>query len=185
MTFLGPYLAAAALLVLAGAAKAWRPDDTARAVRSLLPRLGLPAARRAVRVLASMESIAGLYALALPGRPAGVLVAASYAAFTAVVLVARRRGGVLASCGCFGRPDTPPTWLHACTVAALSALSVPVAATAGHQRVVWSLLAGTPLHGVAMALLVVVATSVGYLLLVGLPRLQAGRAPVHTPEAAG
>ena len=47
-----------------------------------------------------------------------LLVAASYAAFTAFVLLARSRGGVLASCGCFGRADTPPTTTHVVVTAA-------------------------------------------------------------------
>ena len=49
----------------------------------------------------------------------------SYLAFTAFVITARLKGGVLASCGCFGKADTPPTWLHAAVTAGLALASLP------------------------------------------------------------
>jgi hypothetical protein len=73
-------------------------------------------------VLAAGEVAVGLGGV-LTGN--GIAVAVSYLAFTTFVVVARLRGGVLSSCGCFGRADTPPTWLHAGVTAGLAVASVP------------------------------------------------------------
>jgi len=68
--------------------------------------------RLAVRAGALAEAALGLVALVLPRPLTGALVALSYALFAGVVAYAMARGGPLATCGCFGRPDTPPTRVH-------------------------------------------------------------------------
>ena len=120
-----PFAAAAVLLVVAGAPKVLDPGDLHRAVRSV----GMPVGRNVVRAFALLEVVVGLAALAVPGRATAALLAVLYAGFTAFVVVALRRGGVLSSCGCFGKADTPPTWAHALLTgaAALVALVVAVA----------------------------------------------------------
>lgn len=128
MTALAPYLAACALLVVAGAAKAARPADTARALAGLGRRLRLRPVTLAVRVGAGLEAALGAWAAAEPHRLEAGLVALSYFAFAAVVAVARARGGALASCGCFGTPDTPPTRVHLVLDLLLCAASGAVAA---------------------------------------------------------
>ncbi|MCW2584631.1 MAG: hypothetical protein JWN55_147 [Frankiales bacterium] len=105
----GPFYAASALLVVAGAQKVVDPAPLVRAAKSV--RLRVP--RHAVRLLALAEAGLGVAALALGTRATAIAVALSYAAFTAFVLLARARGGVLASCGCFGKSDLPPTRTHA------------------------------------------------------------------------
>ncbi len=104
-----PYLAATVLLGAAGVAKILRPGDTATALGAA----GLPAGRTAVRAGAAAEVVVAVLAIAVPGPATGALVAAAYTAFAGFVVVALRRGWALASCGCFGRPDTPPTTAHA------------------------------------------------------------------------
>ena len=52
-------------------------------------------------------------------RPA--LVAGSFAGFAVVVAFARHRGGAIASCGCFGTPDTPATLVHVAVNTGLAA----------------------------------------------------------------
>ena len=74
-----PYLAAVALLGLAGVSKLARPNDTARALQIA----GLPASRTWVRAGAAGEVLVAVVAFAVPGAVTGALVAASYAAFTA------------------------------------------------------------------------------------------------------
>lgn len=120
----GPYLAAAGLLVLAGVPKLRDPMPLVRALRSA----GWPSGRRLVRLVAGVEVVVGVAAVVRPSRPTALLLAISYAVFTAFVVVALRRGGVLASCGCFGRADTPPTIAHAASTAgaALVALAIAV-----------------------------------------------------------
>lgn len=116
----GPYAAAAALLVIGGAPKAWAPSDTARALRELR----LPSGRGLVRALGGLEVVTGVVALASGSRVAAGLVAGWYAVFSVVVALALRSGKPLASCGCFGKADTPPTRTHL-------GLVIAAAATAG------------------------------------------------------
>jgi Methylamine utilisation protein MauE len=104
-----PFLAATFMLGAAGVTKMARPDDTARALHTA----GLPLGRVAVRVGAVGEVAVAVAAVAAPGAVTGGLVAVSYAAFATFVILALRRGWPLASCGCFGRPDTRPTAAHA------------------------------------------------------------------------
>jgi hypothetical protein len=114
--FGGPFLAAAGLLVLAGAPKLTDPMPLVRALRSAR----LPASRSLVRVLAALEVVVGVGAIVQPSRLTATAVAASYLAFTAFVALVLGRGGVLGSCGCFGRPDTPPTRVHLAVTAFFS-----------------------------------------------------------------
>jgi hypothetical protein len=143
---IGLYLVAAGLLVVAGVAKALRPDDTARALAGLAAGpdvvarrdaaghpVSLSLVRRLVRAGALAEAALGLVALALPRPVTAALVAGSYCVFAVVIALARRRGGPLATCGCFGRPDTPPTAVHLLMnlVLAVAALAVAVSAPGG------------------------------------------------------
>jgi hypothetical protein len=113
----GPFLAASALLVLAGVPKLKDPMPLVRALRSVR----LPASRALVRALAVVEVVVGLSAVVHPGPLTGAAVTASYLVFTAFVALTLRRGGVLGSCGCFGRPDTPPTIGHPVVTAGFAA----------------------------------------------------------------
>lgn len=113
----GVFFAAAGLLVLAGLQKVADPKPLVRAFRSIGLRLPAPV----VQVIAFAEVVVGTLAL-VTGQ--GVAVAVSYAVFTVFVLVARARGGVLASCGCFGKQDMPPTLLHAAVTAGFAVASV-------------------------------------------------------------
>lgn len=109
----GPVWAALALLVVASAPKVTHPFDTLRALR--LAGLRLPPA--AVRLFGALEAFIGTVGL-LTGHPAFLAVAAlSYLGFTGFVGLALIRRTPLASCGCFGKADTPPTRLHAVLVA--------------------------------------------------------------------
>ena len=167
----GPYLAAAALLVVAGVPKVVDPMPLVRALRST----GLPSGRPLVRALASGEVLVGAAALAVPGRGTAALVCLAYLAFTGFVGLALARGGVLESCGCFGKADTPPTRAHL-AVTALLALAAGALAVAPPGAPVWTAdtltrPATTVLIGFA-ALLAVLARAVMALL------------PLATPAAA-
>jgi hypothetical protein len=166
----GPYLAAAALLAVAGAAKAARPYDTARALAAGVP--GWPARGGAVvvRVGAGVEAALGLVALAWPARPVAAAVAVSYAIFAGFVVFARARGGPLATCGCFGSPDTPPTILHVVVnlVATGAGGAVAAAGLHGASTVV---LGHSYAHGVPLAIAAALTAWLAYLALVPLARL--------------
>jgi len=150
---IGPYLCACVLLVGAGIAKAVRPGDTARAVAASVP---VPLATLAllVRVAAAAEALVGAAGLVRPSTWTAALVALSYLAFAAFVTVARSRGGPLATCGCFGTPDTPATRLHVVVDLVLAASAASTAtAVAVDDTGGWlpSLLAGQPWHGAPLA----------------------------------
>ena len=132
---LGPALAAAALLALAGAQKLVDPTMTSGALRAL----GLPSATLLVRAGSAAELALGAAAIAIGGAALWWLVAASYLAFAAFVVAALRNGTMIGSCGCFGREETPP---HASHVA-LNLVLAAIAAWAALD------LAGAPLDAIA------------------------------------
>jgi hypothetical protein len=121
----GPFLAAAGLLVVAGVPKLSDPLPLVRALRQA----GMPAGRLLVRAFALTEVTVGVWALVAPARLSASLVAAAYLLFTVFVVRVLRRGGILGSCGCFGKPDTPATRTHVVLTlgAALAAAAVAVA----------------------------------------------------------
>ena len=169
--WIGTFAAAAGLLAGAGVLKAARPHATARALMDLgLPgRLSLVAGL--VRVGGVAEAVVGgaaLLAGASALRVLAVAVAASYAGFAAVVVLALTKGAALNSCGCFGATDTPPTVAHVVVDAgaALTALAVATRPGGGLPGV----LARQPLAGVPLALLLLVACYLAWLALTALPR---------------
>jgi hypothetical protein len=103
-----PVLVAAVLLVVAGAAKVVDPTMTVGALRALR----LPSSPGLVRSGALAEVVIGVLAVAVGGPVWWSLVAASYLAFAAFVVVALRAGAMVGSCGCFGREETPPHPVH-------------------------------------------------------------------------
>jgi hypothetical protein len=153
---IGPYLVACTLLVVAGSAKVARPDETARALAPLLPGRRPPfrTVRRGVRVGAAAEAALGVAAALAPRPVTAGLVACSYLVFAAVVVTAMARGGPLATCGCLGRPDTPPTAVHAVLDLVLAGSAVAVAVGTATSGTLAGVLAhqpwgGLPLVGVA------------------------------------
>ncbi len=179
MELIGLYLIAAALLVAAGIAKAVRPDDTARAVSALLPRGCAPSQRRlrgAVRAGALAEAMLGLVALVVPRPVTAALVALSYALFAIVVAFARMRGGPLATCGCFGRPDTPATRLHvAVNLALAGAAAVVAAAGVPNGGSIATLLAHQPWAGLPLLFVSAVGLWLTFLALSALAALEGAR----------
>jgi hypothetical protein len=122
-----PYLAGALLLVAAGLAKTREPLSLVRALRAAGLAVRAPLLARWVRVLAAGEALLGVGAVLRPTPVLAMGVALSYAAFTAFVVRALRGGSPLASCGCFGRTDTPPTPGHAVLTALLAVAATAVA----------------------------------------------------------
>ncbi len=150
----GPYLVVCGLLAVAGAAKAWSPDTTARALRAA----GLPSRRSLVRAGGAFEAVLGVAAL-LTGLPAlAALVAASYLGFAGFIVLALVRGTPISSCGCFGKPDTPPSRLH--VVFNLGAAAVAVAVASAPARSLPNALSHQPLAGIPLLGL---AAATGYL----------------------
>lgn len=161
----GPFAIAAVLLVIGGLLKGVRPDDTATALRES----GLPGSPILVRVGGLVEAAIGAAALVTGSRLAAVLVAASYLAFAAFVAVALRRHTPLATCGCFGKEDSPPTRFHVVFTAAAAAAGVAVAVQPGVG--LGTIVRHQPLAGVPFLVLLVCGVVFAYLALTQVPRV--------------
>lgn len=171
----GPFLIAAALLVVGGCAKTARPHDTATAIRTM----GFPIGPTSVRVGGVVEVVIGMFAIVVGSRTSAVLVASSYLVFAAFVGVALLRASPIATCGCFGKADTPPSWVHvginvAAFVAAAAVVAEPGVALA-------DVLGPQPLAGVPFVLLMITGTAAALLALTALPRLLASARPAVGP----
>lgn len=169
----GPVLVAAVLLALAAPGKVRRPDDTVRALRAVR----LPASRTAVRALAAGELALAAAVLLVPSRPVLALLALTYLGFGGFVLAALRAGTPLASCGCFGRPDTPPTRAHLGVVLA-AALAAAAAAVTGSASLVDVL--SSPWAGLPLLAVVAVGVALAWAVLAVLPQVHA--ASVRAPQ---
>ncbi|HZU79202.1 MAG TPA: MauE/DoxX family redox-associated membrane protein [Acidimicrobiales bacterium] len=174
MTAFGPYLSGCLLLLLAGAAKLVRPHDTARALALRTGRGSLRGWSAAVRSGGAVELVLGAGAAAMPGRPLALAVAGSYAAFALYVADARRRGGPLATCGCFGDPDTPATALHLMANMGL-ALAAGLVAFARPAATLPAVLAHEPFDGVPLLAAAIVLTGLFLVALTAAARLQGVR----------
>jgi hypothetical protein len=170
---IGPYLVGCALLMVAGAAKFLHPGDTARALAMVLP-LSTRALTTVVRWGALAELALGGVAVVFPGPVPATLVGASYVGFAVFVWRARAAGGPVATCGCFGTPDTPASGLHALLDAGIGAAAVAVA-VARHHGTITSVLAHQPFHAVPLLLASAASTWLVALAMSGLPRLRAAR----------
>ncbi|HVX23471.1 MAG TPA: MauE/DoxX family redox-associated membrane protein [Acidimicrobiales bacterium] len=178
MALMGPYLAACALLVVAGVGKAARPGDTARAAAHVVGG-GATGLAWVVRIGAGAEAALGVAGLVVADPVVAAMVAASYAGFAGFVVLALRRGGPLATCGCFGRPDTPPTVLHVVVDLGLAAaaawVAVAASTTAGPAGWTAVAVAGQPWDGVPLVLAAAACAVVGGLSLTTWGRLAAAR----------
>lgn len=175
-TLTGPFAIAALVVAVGGAAKLLSPEPTADALAAL----GGPSNPLVARVLGAAEITLGASALAYGGPMLAALLAAAYAAFAAFVLVARRNGGV-ASCGCFGRSDTPPSLLHV-GVNLVGAGVATVASLAGLPDLT-DVLADQPAVGVPFVLAVLTGSFLVYALLTVVPEVIAASPPA-TPAVA-
>jgi hypothetical protein len=173
----GPFAAFAVLLAIAGAAKAVRPLPTSRALRAA----GLPSSARLVRLLGAGEATLAVIALLVAGPIPAALIAMSYASFAAFVGYAKARGLAISSCGCFGKPDTPPTTAHLVVNAAAALLAVAASLSPGRSPL--GQLAHSPGAGVPFTALVLVIAALAYLALAEWPRLVAVLRLRPSPEA--
>jgi hypothetical protein len=163
----GPFAIAAVLLGLGGVLKAVRPVDTANALHAA----GLPVTSPIVRAGGVVETAVGGFGVVTGGRVAATLVAVSYGAFAVFVVAALRRGTPLASCGCFGKADTPPTVLHVVVNASAAVAAVAVVAQPGVGLA--AVLREQQLAGIPFLLLVACGVGFAYLALTSVPRVLA------------
>ena len=164
----GPYAVVAALLVVAGALEVHRPDSTVGALRAL----GAPVPPLVVRTGAVAGAVLGALALAGDGGTLGAvvagLVAVVYLAFGGFVAVALLRNSPIASCGCFGRDDTPPSVTH--IVLNLASALVAVAVAVSPESGIPGVVADQPGLGIPFVLMTAGCGFLAYLSFTQLPR---------------
>jgi hypothetical protein len=158
------FFIAAALLVVSGGAKLWDPAPT----RGALQASGLPSGAWTAPTLGIVEIAAGIAGTVL-GGVASFGVAAIYLAFAGFVAYALVRKIPIQSCGCFGKADTPPSWLHL----GFNVLSAAAASgVALSRRPPVDVLGDQPLWGIPYLGFVALGVWTVYLLLTELPRLR-------------
>lgn len=161
----GPFLIAALLLAAAGVAKAVDPTMTVGALRGI----GLDIPPLGVRAVGAFEAALAVVAAAT-GAPILVGgVAASYLVFTLFVVVALARRIPIGTCGCFGKVDTPPSWIHVGVNLGAAASAVAVAAADGGG--IAGVVRDQPLAGIPFLLLVVVGAYAAFTALTVVPKL--------------
>ena len=164
----GPFVVACTLLATAGVAKLWRPAPTAAALRAA----GLPGNRALARALGIAEVSIGVLGLTLGTALAAGAVAGAYLGFSGFVVLLLARRGRRASCGCFGRDDTPASVVHLLVnVGAAAVAGAVVVAPVGSLG---SVLADQPVGGATFVIYVALGTYLAYLALTALPRSLVG-----------
>ena len=162
---------AALLLLVAGLAKVVRPAPTT----DLLVSLGVPAGAATAVVVGLAEMVLGTTALAVGGPVTAAATGALYVAFVVVVVRAMAAGAT--SCGCFGRADAPPSWIHVIGNLVLAAASF--GAIAGDTAL--EVMDGQPAAGVGFVLLVGVLTGLPLVAFTALPEALGARRPSPPP----
>jgi hypothetical protein len=163
----GPFLVAAVLLVAGGALKFRRPNDTVNAMKQV----GWPAKGPVVRAGSLLEVGLGAAALATGDAVVAALLAASYLGFAVFVAVALAKRAPIASCGCFGRAETPASALHVVVNLGAAAAGFAVALDPGAS--IDAVVSSQPYLGIPFVMLLVIATLATFLVLSTLPQLQA------------
>ena len=133
--------------------------------------------RGVVYTLAVVEAATGGWSLLAGGSGAGWAVAILYAAFAWFVALALRRGLPIASCGCFGKIDTPPSWVHLLLNGAGVAGGVWAAVTRSPSLLV--VLDGQPWGGLLYLAFLAAGTYAAFLMLTALPRVIAAHPAGH------
>jgi hypothetical protein len=159
----GPFAVACTTLALAGVRKLVDPASTRGALREM----GLPWRGPVVFLIAAGEVFAGVAGIVVGTAWAAAAVAGWYLAFAVFVAVALRRATPLSSCGCIGRPDTPPTVAH--LGYDIGAFLLAAAVAVDPAGPISDVLADQPWGGVPFLLWVGIGVYVSYLVLAVLP----------------
>lgn len=150
------------LLLVTGVAKIGRPGDVARAIGEM----GLPAPSWSGIVIGVVEVAVGIAAFFHSG---GLLAQGLlYVVFAAWVAAALRLDAPLASCGCLGKDDTPPSAGHLTLNILAASLSLAAVGSGPIEFI-------SGIGSVAQIFLVVVGLFVSYIVLTDGARLSGAR----------
>src|SRR5204863_7145174 len=117
------------VLAVGGALKMVEPADTANALRTL----HLPSGRAFVRVGGAFELGIGVAALVTGATALAGVVGVSYIVFAIVVLMALGSDRPISTCGCLGKVDTPPSWIHVAIDVAAAGVAIAAATAVDAQ----------------------------------------------------
>jgi hypothetical protein len=162
----GWFFATAALLVVSGVSKLVDPIPTAGALHTAR----LPSAHSLVRWFGLTEVGVGLGNLLWANVALAATQAAVYLAFALFVAWAMSQNLPISSCGCFGKADTPPSWVHV-AINGLAAVGGATHALLGASSLL-AILSSQPMGGVPYLGFVGLGTYCLYLLLGELPILR-------------
>ena len=154
----------AALLIISGGSKLVDPEPT----RGALSATRLPATSHVAMALGVWEIIAGGTAIAFGGTLGGAALAVTYLGFAGFVTYALIRQLPIQSCGCFGRDDTPPTWVHVAVNLSAAASGIWIAIAGSGDLL--TTLGDQPLVGIPYVGFVGIGVYALYLLLAELPQ---------------
>lgn len=166
----GWFFATAALLVVSGIQKLGNPAATAGALRAA----GFPHARALVFLLAVVEVTVGAGSIVSGDSFFAGAQAVVYGGFGGFVWIALARRIPIASCGCFGRQNTPPTLIHL-GVNTLAAVGATIHGLGPAPTGLTRALASQPLLGVPYLVFLIATAYCLYLLLSQLPLLRIRR----------
>jgi len=171
----GPFAILAVVLALGGALKAIDPVSTANALHALRVPLG----PSLVRAGGALELFVAVAALVTGEAALAAVVAASYAAFAVVVGIALVTRRPISSCGCFGKVDTPPSWVHVAIDVAAAGVAAAAAFAAADEIALPDVLSKQPLAGVPFVLLVANGVVFVFLAFISLPKTMAAAAALR------
>ncbi|MEO0492978.1 MAG: MauE/DoxX family redox-associated membrane protein [Actinomycetota bacterium] len=168
------YASAAVLLVIAGAVKVIRPATTAALVEDLgAPTRGPITGTRLTLALGATEIGLGIAALVAEIALVAVAVGGLYVVFAATVWRAMSIGAE--SCGCFGRVEAPPSWLHVIGNLVLAACSFVAAAGRSPLEV----MEDQPAAGIGFVVMIGVLAGLELVFFTALPEALEARKPTR------
>jgi hypothetical protein len=158
------FAVAAALVVIAGAAKIVAPEravDSLRAAGASIPASG-------VRALGTMEAALGTAAALEPSALTAVGLGLAYAGFCLFLVRLMTSGNRNLDCGCFGGSGAEATGAHVALNAA--ALAVCVAAAISPPASFTSLIEGGTLSGITATIGIAACVYAAYLMFTAWPK---------------
>tara|TARA_B110000014_G_C20011826_1_gene524643 strand:- start:129 stop:641 length:513 start_codon:yes stop_codon:yes gene_type:complete len=153
------------VLVISGVGKILSPKPT----ESALSTVGLPSSPSVVRALGITEILLGVSGVVMGGQYIPIAVGVLFALFAVFIIFVIRHDD-LATCGCFGAMNEPPTLLHASANIIFMVIALTAIGIDGISEVIdrqWA-------SGIPFIISVLLGALAIYLCLVFLPRFWRG-----------
>jgi uncharacterized membrane protein YphA (DoxX/SURF4 family) len=122
----GLFFVVCEVLIISGITKVLSPSPTSAALSDV----GLPSSTFYVRCLGFGEVVFGILGIIFGGRYFPLFIGCLFAFFSIFMVIALRNGH-MASCGCFGSSDTPPSIIHLLANLGFMVISLIAVGTSG------------------------------------------------------